>query len=98
MSQSTLRQVLTIFETANEPLSLPQIARELGVSDAHLEAMIQFWVRKGRLVDDAVAAGQAATVCACHACGRNCPGPQNCSFALKCPRTITLLDRAPGSR
>jgi hypothetical protein len=47
--QSKLRQVLTIFETADSPLSLPQIARNLDVTPEHLEGMIQHWVRKGKI-------------------------------------------------
>jgi hypothetical protein len=49
MTQSTLRQVLTMFETAVAPLSLPQMAHELGVSLEQLEGMIQHWVRKGKI-------------------------------------------------
>ena len=40
MSQpSTLRQVLAIFENATTPLSLPQIARELGISTEALDGI-----------------------------------------------------------
>lgn len=80
MSQSTLRQVLTIFETAEEPLSLPQIARKLDVSAARLEEMIQFWVRKGRI-------RISKSVTDCGACGKN----GACPFVLELPRTYELV-------
>lgn len=80
MSQSTLRQVLTIFETAKKPLSLPQIARELDVSTARLEEMLQFWVRKGKL-----RVSGSATVCS------TCGTKGACPFVLTMPRTYELV-------
>ena len=80
MSQSTLRQVLTIFETAEQPRSLPQIARDLGVSPTHLEAMIQFWVRRGKI-------RISGSVTDCSACGKN----GTCPFVLALPRTYELV-------
>jgi hypothetical protein len=80
MSQSTLRQVLTIFETAEEPLSLPQIARELDVSAARLEEMIQFWVRKGKI-------RMSGSMTDCGTCGKN----GACPFVLAMPRTYELV-------
>lgn len=93
-----LWKILYEVEAAQGPLDLNELCRRLDIERSALDGMIQFWVRKGRLVDDAVTAGQATTVCASYACSRNCPEPQHCSFALKTPRTITLLDREPGSR
>ncbi len=91
-------RILHVVEAAQGPLDLNELSRRLGVERSALDGMIQFWVRKGRLIDDAVVAGQGAAVCASHACGRGCPGPQHCSFALKTPRTITLQEREPESR
>jgi len=88
-----LWQILHEVEAAQGPLDLNELSRRLDIERSALDGMIQFWVRKGRLVDDAVVAGQATTVCASHACSRGCPGPQQCSFVLKMPRTITLLER-----
>ncbi|GJM40855.1 MAG: hypothetical protein DHS20C20_11370 [Ardenticatenaceae bacterium] len=79
MSQSTLRQVLTIFETAVTPLSLPQIARDLNVSPARLEGMIQHWVRKGKI-------RQSTALSECGSCGEN----GGCPFVLDMPRTYEL--------
>lgn len=87
-----LLKILHEVEAAQGPLDLNELSRRLDIDRSALDGMIQFWVRKGRLIDDAVVAGEATTVCASHACGRGCPGPQQCSFALKPPRTIMLLD------
>ncbi len=93
-----LWKILHEVEAAQGPLDLNELSRRLDIERSALDGMIQFWVRKGRLIDDAVVAGQATTVCASYACGRGCPGPQHCSFAPKTPRTITLQEREPGSR
>ena len=83
MTQSTLRQVLTIFETAATPLSMPQIARQLEVSPVQLEAMIQHWVRKGKIREN-----KALTECG--SCGRG----SACPFVLELPRSYELVTDA----
>lgn len=80
MTQSTLRQVLTIFETTSTPLSLPQIARQLEVSPVQLEAMIQHWVRKGKIRENTVLTD-------CGSCGRG----SGCPFVLDLPRSYELV-------
>lgn len=80
MTQSTLRQVLTIFETAVTPLSLPNIARELNVSQERLEVMIQHWVRKGKI-------RESSTLTECGTCGHS----GGCPFVLDLPRTYELV-------
>lgn len=80
MAQSTLRQVLTIFETAVTPLSLPQIARALDVSPEQLDGMIQHWVRKGKI-------RQSNTLTECGSCGSN----GACPFVMQLPRTYELV-------
>ncbi|WP_420643878.1 FeoC-like transcriptional regulator [Candidatus Leptofilum sp.] len=79
MSQSTLRQVLTIFETAVTPLSLPQIARQLDVSPQRLETMIQHWVRKGKI-------RESGSLTECGSCGQH----GACPFVMEMPRTYEL--------
>jgi hypothetical protein len=79
MPVSTLRQVLNAFEQADGPLSLTAVARELNVSQAHLENMIQYWVRKGRIREAAVA-GE------CGSCGIK----GECPFVVKMPRSYEL--------
>ena len=44
-----LREVLRAFEQAQGPMSLDDLSRQLGVERGTLEAMLDFWVRKGRL-------------------------------------------------
>lgn len=82
MTQSTLRQVLTIFETVDGPLALPQIARELDVSIEQLEGMIQHWIRKGKIRE-----GSAMTECG--ACGHT--GAGTCPFVMDMPRSYELV-------
>ena len=79
MSQSTLRQVLTIFENADGPLSMTQIARELDVSVPRLEGMLRYWVRKGKLRET----GSAANCGTCGSAGA-------CPFVLDLPRGYEL--------
>ena len=43
-----LREVLDAFEQTG-PLSLAQLARQLGAEETALEGMLRFWVNKGRL-------------------------------------------------
>ena len=45
-----LRELLRLVETAEGPISLSDLARQLGVDAAVLDGMLQHWVRKGRLV------------------------------------------------
>ncbi len=80
MAQSTLRQVLTIFETAVTPLSLPKIAHDLDVSPERLDGMIQYWVRKGKI-------RQSSTLTECGSCGEN----GACPFVMEMPRTYELV-------
>lgn len=81
MQQSTLRQVLTIFETATAPLSLPQVAQELGISAERLESMLQYWVRKGKL-RESVVSGECGT------CGQK----GSCAFVVNLPHSYELAD------
>lgn len=47
-----LRELLRLVETAEGPISLTDLGRQLGVDAAVLDGMLQHWVRKGRLVVD----------------------------------------------
>jgi hypothetical protein len=80
MTQSTLRQVLTMFETAVAPISLPQMAHELGVSLERLEGMLQHWVRKGKIRESG-----AATECG------SCGHKDGCAFVMEMPRSFELV-------
>jgi len=83
-----LWQILREVEAAQGPLDLNELSRRLGVERGALDGMIQFWVRKGRLVDDLAAA--EGVVCAAGSCSSGCGGPQGCPFAMKMPRTYSL--------
>jgi hypothetical protein len=85
-----LRKVLDAVAAAQAPLDLNELSRRLDVDRSVLDGMIQFWVRKGRLVDDAAVAGHPTVACAAHGCG-GCTGPQACPFTMKMPRTISLI-------
>jgi hypothetical protein len=77
--QSKLRQVLTVFETADSPLSLPQIARELDVTPERLEGMIQHWVRRGKI-------RQSGSLTDCGTCGQQ----GGCPFVMALPRSFEI--------
>lgn len=66
---SQLREVLNRFEDQTVPVSISQLAREMGLETGVLRGMIAYWVRKGKLREvDA----ESAT---CHTCDekRACP-------------------------
>lgn len=90
-----LRKVLHEVESARTSLDLNELSRRLDVDRSVLDGMIQFWVRKGRLVDNAASAGQATAACAAHGCG-GCGGGQGCPFPVQMPRTISL--KSPASQ
>jgi hypothetical protein len=81
MTKSTLSQVLAAFEDNSGPLTMNQIAHNLGISQARLEGMIQYWVRKGKL-------REAVNLTDCGTCGR---GPGDCPFTMELPRTYELV-------
>jgi hypothetical protein len=88
-----LWRVLREVEAAHGPIDLNELSRRLDVDRSVLDGMIQFWVRKGRLVDDAARAGEVA--CARHGCSVSCTGAQSCPFTMKTPRTISLIPLNP---
>ncbi|MBI5958216.1 MAG: hypothetical protein HY866_05765 [Chloroflexi bacterium] len=77
---TTLRQVLSAFETTKTPRTLNQLARDLGIPLNMLEGMLDYWVRKGKLREskDGVACG-------------TCGGVQGCPFAPKLPHSYELV-------
>jgi hypothetical protein len=75
-----LKQVLVLFELSSQPLTLPEMARILGVEPGMLEAMIEYWVRKGRIREAGDTAGP------CVLCGTR----TECPFVAKLPRRYEL--------
>lgn len=84
-TSSKLRQVLSIFENTDEPLRLPQIARDLDIPTERLDGMIQHWVRKGKL-------REVVNMTDCGSCGRN----GGCPFVLELPRSYELVRETDG--
>lgn len=76
---TSLRAVLDAFEYKNTAVSLNQLSRELGVTPAILDSMIDYWVRKGRLRE------AAPTSCS------TCNHARGCPFIMKMPRMIELV-------
>jgi hypothetical protein len=89
-----LWKVLHEVERAQGPLDLNELSRRLDIERSALDGMIQFWVRKGRLVDDSAGAGCATVACANHGCG-GCASGQGCPFTMTMPRTLSLIRRDP---
>ena len=81
MTKSTLSQVLTAFEDNQGPLTTKQIAGNLSISQARLEGMIHYWVRKGKL-------REVISYADCGTCGH---GPGDCPFTIELPRTYELV-------
>lgn len=75
-----LRDVLRAFETAHTPLTLQQMARELNLTPAMVQELIDYWVRKGRL----------RAVHLDSACG-TCGGAAGCPFVMRLPPTYELV-------
>lgn len=79
-----LQQVLHALEQAQQPLSLNDLAAQVGVDTATLEGMLAFWERKGRIV---LHDGQA---CMSRGCG-GCSPTGGCAFAGPSPRAFLLV-------
>lgn len=89
-----LWRVLHEVERAQGPLDLNELSRRLDIERSALDGMIQFWVRKGRLVDNSTGAGCVTVACANHGCG-GCASGQGCPFTMTLPRTLSLIRRDP---
>ncbi len=79
MTVSTLGKILAIFEQSKNPLSSRAVARELGISPARLDGMLQYWVGKGRI-------REAVLPDDCGACGTK----GRCPFVVEFPRSYEL--------
>jgi hypothetical protein len=78
---STLREVLRAFETANGPLSLGDIARDLDITPGMLDGMIEYWVRKGKIRP--AAGGPTCSSCSY---SKSC-----CTYSPTMPRSYLLV-------
>ena len=85
-----LDQVLQEIETAQSAQNLGDLSRKLGIERSALDGMIQFWMRKGRLIDDDAVETQVRAVCSIGSCGASCTGTSNCAFVAKMPKTYSI--------
>lgn len=81
-----LNQVLHEIETARGPVTIQDLCQILDVERDALEGMLQFWVRKGRLQNDARFSGDHKG----GSCGTSCNGIADCAFIAKMPRTYSI--------
>ena len=94
-----LRDLLRLVETAEGPISLADLGRQLGVDAAVLDGMLQYWVRKGRLVMDG-RAGSVACSGGCTSMGGgcgSCSGVASCPFMARLPVTYRVNTIPPVS-
>lgn len=79
MAPSKLRQILAIFEEAQQPLSLAMLAQQLDTPQPILEDMLNYWVRKGKL---RLSSGHQD----CGSCGKS----EDCAYVVDLPRSYEL--------
>jgi hypothetical protein len=79
---TTLRQVLEHFERSQGAVSLPNLARTLGIERETLRAMLDYWVRKGKL--------REAVDSTCGTCG----SAAGCPYVIALPRSYELVTDA----
>jgi hypothetical protein len=81
---SQLRVILDRFNDTSKPISLQQLAREMGLPLPMLTDMLDYWVRKGKL-------REVSRPETCHTCGVK----TGCPFVMALPR---LYERVPEPR
>lgn len=91
-----LREVLTIVEAAEGPISLTEISRQLGLDPGVLDGMLEYWVRKGKLVVNNRSTAACSASCLDAGCGcGSCSGAAGCPFIARLPKTYSVA--APSS-
>ncbi len=80
MAISILSKLLTLIEESSGAYSIQGLARELDVSPAHVESMLEYWIRKGK-----IQSSKNLTECG------SCSTKGNCPFVLEMPRTFELV-------
>ncbi|MCA9887619.1 MAG: hypothetical protein KC546_04565 [Anaerolineae bacterium] len=78
---SQLREVLNRFSDQSAPLSINQMAHDMGLEPGVLHSMIDYWVRKGKL-REINSSGQACTTCGVKG---------TCPFTVALPRYYELV-------
>lgn len=88
---STLRRVLAEITAARGGTSLDEIARRLGLGRDEVDAMVGYWIRKGRLAAEDIAA--ACPGGGCGGCAFTRDGGPGCATG----RTLlAITPRRPG--
>ena len=86
-----LREVLRAVESADGPITLNELSRQLSIDPGVLDGMLAHWLRRGKLMIDAetgaACAGSSAPV-AC-SCGSGSPGAP-CPFMARMPHTFLV--------
>ncbi len=83
-----LNQVLNEIKLAKNGLNLNDLSRKLNIERSALKGMIQFWVQKGRLIDDDAA--ESETCATADICGKSCSGESTCAFVIEMPKTYSI--------
>ena len=89
MSTTMLHQVLEAVAASDGAVDLRCLSRSLGVEPGALEGMIQFWVRKGKLVDSRTD-GPPSAAASCRSCDVSCSAATACPFIMGAPRTVSV--------
>ena len=84
-----LYQVLEEIEQARGPILVKELGQKLNVDPGVLMGMIQFWIRKGHLLDDDAVAAEGIA-CAGGGCGDSCSDLAQCTFVAKMPKTHSV--------
>lgn len=76
-----LKDVIIAIETTNGPIHLDELSWQLGIDKRALAGMVDFWVKKGRVMMDGY------SVCACAPSGGQCGPICKCGGPAGCPLT-----------
>ena len=80
MTTSKLSSLLIKIEESSGAYSIQALARELDITPARVESMLDYWVRKGK-----IQSSTNLTACA------KCSAQGDCPFVLEMPRTYELV-------
>lgn len=90
---SPLRQILKEITASRGGVSLDEIARRVGVSRGEAESMVGYWVRKGRLSAEDMAA--ACPSGGCGGCAHGDDGKPGCGSRRDGPVLLAISVRRP---
>ena len=82
IEQSNLGQLISLIENSRSPLSIGELACKLDVSTDRAHAMIQFWVKKGRIRKTTIPSE-------CKSCSKN----GKCVFIIDMPSSYEFVSQ-----